>query len=105
MFKPKLEGLKDFELEVKFKPETRPNSCQPRPVPLAILEDLNETYKEGIRKVVWKPTDFNAYGTPVVPVRKAVRPGQRKARIRVCRDHSVTVNPQMEITKNNNNRR
>ena len=96
LFKPELGCLKNFELEVKFKPEAKPIFCRPRPVPLAILEDLNDAYEDGIRKGVWKPTDFNAYGTPVVPVRKASRPGQSKARIRVCGDYSVTVNSQLE---------
>ena len=78
-----MECLKDFELEVRFKPEARPIFCKPRPVPLAILEDLINSYNDGIRKGVWKPTDLNAFGTPVVPVRKAICPGQNKARIRL----------------------
>ena len=28
-------------------------------------------YEEGIVKGVWKPVQFNEYGTPVVPIRKA----------------------------------
>ena len=94
--KPELGCLKDFELEIKFKPEARPIFGQPIPVPLVILEDLNDTYEGGIRKGVWKPTDFNAYGTLVVPVLKAICPGQNKARIRVCGDYSETVNSQLE---------
>ena len=68
LFKPELGCLKGFEFELKFKPEARPIFCKPRPFPLAILEDLNDTYKDGIRKGMWKPTGFNAYSTPVVPV-------------------------------------
>ena len=41
-------------------------------------------------------TQFNDYGTPVVPVRKNKLPGQESAGIRVCGDYSVTVNPQLE---------
>jgi len=40
---------------------------------------------------------FNAYGTPVVSIRKALLPRQQKAKIRVCGDYSVTVNAQLEI--------
>ena len=94
--KPELGCLKNFELEVKFKPEARPIFCKPRPVPLAILEDLNDAYEDEIRKGVWKPTDSNTYGTPVAPVRKAILPGQNKARIRVCKDYSVVVDSQLE---------
>ena len=67
MFKPELGCLKAFELKVKLKPGARPIFCKPRPVPLAILEYLNDTYDKRIRKGVWKPTDFNAYGTSMVP--------------------------------------
>ena len=51
-------------MEVKLKHEARPVFCKPRPVPLAFLEDLNDAYEDKTRKRVWKPTDFNAYGTP-----------------------------------------
>ena len=83
-------------MEIKFKPEARPIFCKPRLVHLAILEDLNDAYDDRIRKGVWKPTDFNVSGTTVVPVQKAIRPGQNKARIRVCGDYSVTVTSQLE---------
>ena len=49
-----------------------------------------------IKRGVWEPTNFNAYGTPVVPIRKALLPGQKKVKLRVCGDYSVTVNPQLE---------
>ena len=69
---------------------------KPRPVPFSILQDLNEAYEAGIKRGVWELTDFNSYGTPVVPIRKSPLPGQAKASIRVCGDYSVTVNSQLE---------
>ena len=96
LFKAELGCLKDVELEVAFKPNTNPVFCKPRTVPYAILEDLNASYDEGIKKGIWIPTQFNDYGTPVVPVRKAPLPGQQKARLRICGDYSVTVNSQLE---------
>ena len=65
-------------MEVNFNPEAKHIFCKPGPTPLAILEDLNDAYEERIRKGVWKPTDFNAYGTLIVPVRKAIHPGQKR---------------------------
>ena len=95
LFKKELGCLKDFELEVAFKPDATPIFHKPRTVPYALLEDLNAAYEAGIRKGVWVPTSFNDYGTPVVPIRKTPPPRQ-KAKLRVCGDYSVTVNPQLE---------
>ncbi|KAL5518093.1 hypothetical protein EMCRGX_G003773 [Ephydatia muelleri] len=70
----KHSSLKDFQLEVKFKPDAKPIFCKPRVVPFAIQEDLCQAYDAGIAKGVWLPTQFNDYGTPVVPIRKAHLP-------------------------------
>ena len=96
LFKEELGLLKDFELEIAFKPEATPVFHKPRTVPYALQEDLNAAYEAGIQKGVWVPTSFNEYGTPVVPIRKVPLPGQEKAKLRVCGDYSVTVNPQLE---------
>ncbi|XP_065062450.1 uncharacterized protein K02A2.6-like [Rhopilema esculentum] len=58
--------------------------------------DLEEEYQKGITKGVWEATQFCQFGTPVVPIKKAVLPGQKKPKIRVCGDYSVTVNHQLE---------
>ena len=90
IFKPELGCLKNFELEVQFKPDVKPVFCKPRSVPFAIQEDLARAYDAGIARGVWESAQFNAYGTPVVPIRKAMLPGQVKPKIRVCGDYSVT---------------
>ena len=96
LFKPKLGCLKDVQLEVRFKLDSKPVFCKPRVVSLAIQDELGKAYKAGITRGVWQPTQFNDYGTPVVPIRKATLPGQTKSTLRVCGDYSVTVNPQLE---------
>ena len=96
LFESTLGCLKDFSLNIRFKPEAKPIFKKPRPVPFSILQDLNEAYEAGIKRGVWELTDFNSYGTPVVPIRKSPLPGQAKASIRVCGDYSVTVNSQLE---------
>ena len=96
LFKPELGCLKDVQLEVRFKPDSKPVFCKPRVVPLAIQDELGKAYNAGITRGVWQPTQFNDYGTPVVPIRKATLPGQTKSTLRVCGDYSVTVNPQLE---------
>ena len=96
LFESTLGCLKDFSLDIRFKPEAKPIFKKPRPVPFSILQDLNEAYEAGSKRGVWELTDFNSYGTPVVPIRKSPLPGQAKASIRVCGDYSVTVNSQLE---------
>ena len=96
LFKAELGCLKDFELEVKFKPDAQPVFKKPRLVPFAIQDELNQAYDVGIAKGVWKPVQFNAHGTPVVPIRKPGHSNQSKTKIRVCEDYSVTVNTQLE---------
>jgi len=95
LFKQELGCLRDFELDVKFKDDASPVFCKPRVVPFAIQDDLVQAYEAGIQRGVWKRATFNAYGTPVVPIRKALLPGQTKAKLRVCGDYSVTVNSQL----------
>ena len=97
LFKPGLGLLTDFELEVKFKPGAKPVYCKPRTVPFAIQEDLAQAYEAGIRNGVWKRTQFCPYGTPVVPLHKTMLPGQKKPKLRVCGDYSVTINEQLEM--------
>ena len=96
LFKPELGCLKGGELEIAFKPDSPPTFCKARTVPCATLEDLNQTYNAGIKKGIWEPTQFNQCGTPVVPIRKSLLPGQRKVKRRLCGDYSVTVNPQLK---------
>ena len=42
---------------------------------------------------------FNNHGTPVVPVRKALLPGQRKPRLQICCNYLVIVNAQLETNR------
>ena len=84
LFKPELGCLKDFQLEVKFKPDAKLVFCKPRVVPFALLDDLNQAYDAGIARGVWKPAQFNSYGAPVVPIRKSCTPTVRPRPKSVC---------------------
>lgn len=96
LFKDELGCLKDFELDVKFKSDAKPVFHKARPVPFALRDDLAKGYEEGIAKGVWKPVQFNSYGTPVVPIRKTSSTGTSKSKLRICGDYSVGVNDQLE---------
>nr|KAG5714116.1 hypothetical protein BaRGS_020444 [Batillaria attramentaria] len=73
LFKEELGCLKDFELEIKFKSDAKPVFHKARPVPFALRDDLTKGYEEGIAKGVWKPVQFNDYGTPVVPIQELMQ--------------------------------
>ena len=95
-FSDELGCLKDFELDTKFKPDIKPVFCKPRLVPFAIQDDLTQSYERGIAKGVWKTVQFNDFDTPVVPIKKPLRPGQTVASLRVRGDYSATINYQLE---------
>nr|KAG5691630.1 hypothetical protein BaRGS_023801 [Batillaria attramentaria] len=95
LFKEELGCLKDFELEIKFKSDAKPVFHKARPVPFALRDDLTKGYEEGIAKGVWKPVQFNDYGTPVVPIRKTNSTGALKPKLRICGDYSVGINDQL----------
>ena len=95
IFKDELECFKNFQLEINFKPSTKPVFCRPRPVPIALTEELNQAYEARIAKGIWEPTQFNQYGTPVVPVRKSTS-NKATGNIRVCGDYSKTINNQLK---------
>ena len=52
--------------------------------------------KKASQKGVCKPVQFNEYGTPVVPIRKAHTSGSLKPKLRICGDYSVGINDQLE---------
>ncbi|XP_067950425.1 uncharacterized protein [Watersipora subatra] len=81
LFQPELGCLKDFELEVRFKPDTKPVFCKAQPVPFAMQSDLIQAYEAGIKRGIWKPVQFNNYRTPVVLIRKVLLPGQQKRKL------------------------
>ena len=96
VFQPELGCLKDFELEVKFKADAVPVFYKARPVPFALRDDLVKGCEEGIAKGVWKPVQFNEYGTPVVPIRIAHTSGSLKPKLRICGDYSMGINDQLQ---------
>ena len=95
MFLPGLGKLKDFELEVQFKKDTKLKFCKHKAVSFVIQYDLSCAYDASIKNRVWKSYKFNSYGTPVVHKRKPVKLEQPR-KIRMCDDHSVTLNSQLE---------
>ncbi|XP_068235526.1 uncharacterized protein [Palaemon carinicauda] len=96
LFRPELGCLRDFELEIAFKRDTKPIFCKPETVPFAIVDDLNQAYEVGIKCGIWEYTQFCEYGTLVVLIRKVSLQGQ-KPKLHVCGDYSATVNQQLEI--------
>ncbi|XP_067947361.1 uncharacterized protein [Watersipora subatra] len=79
--KKKLGCLKDFELDIRFKKDAQLIFCKARPVRFAIQEDLAQAYDARIARGLLEPVQFNSYGTPVVPIEKALLPGQTKRKL------------------------
>ena len=90
LFKHESGCLKDVMMEIKFKMDASPVFCKPRVVPFAIQDDLVQAHEAGIAKGVWKSTQFNSYGTPVVPILKKPSGEGSKPQICVCGDYSVS---------------
>ena len=88
--------MKNFQLEIKFKPDVTPVFHKARTVPFAIQDDLSRAYDKGIDRGLSTIQRFNDYGTPVVPVRKPLSRSHPNGSIRVCGDYAVTVNSQLE---------
>ena len=74
------------------------NRCSEKPEQYHLLfrKDLVQSYDAGIKRGVWQRTQFNAYGPPVVHIRKPLLPGQKKAKLRFCGDYPLAVNAQLE---------
>ena len=81
---------------MKLKADVVPVFHKARPAPFALRDDLVKGYEEGITNGVWKPVQFNEYGTPVVPIRKAHTSGSLKPKLRICGDYSVCINDPQE---------
>jgi len=59
-----VECLRGVQLEVEFKPDTRPIFCKPRSVPFAMQEDLAQACDFGIAKGTGRLRHSMNGGTP-----------------------------------------
>ena len=76
---------------MKFMSNAQSIFRKARPVPLAMEADLEEEYQKDISKEVWEIVQFCQFGTLVVPINKALLPGQKEPKIRVCGDYSDVI--------------
>ena len=67
LLKQELGCLKDFELEIAFKPAATPVFQKPWRVPYALQEDLNAAYEAGIQRGVQVPTFLTSTGLQWCP--------------------------------------
>ena len=59
LFKPELGCLRDVELEIEFKSESKPIFMKSRSAPFAIQNDLARADDASIARGVWTRTTFN----------------------------------------------
>lgn len=48
-------GSQGYELGIKFKTDSQPVFYEPRTVPLALQDDLNQAYNADVKRGVWMP--------------------------------------------------
>ncbi|XP_043238246.1 uncharacterized protein K02A2.6-like [Amphibalanus amphitrite] len=90
-------GVMSHQAHLTLKPGAVPRRLPPRPVPYALLPqveaELDRWVRDGIARKVDPSETSSGWGTPLVPVPK---PG---GGVRLCASYNLTVNPQL-IVKN-----
>ena len=87
VFQDGLGTLKGFEVALTLKPEHQPKFFQPRTVPYALREKVEEELVRLEDSGVLSATQFSEWATPIVPIVK------KNGKVRICGDFKVTVNP------------
>ncbi|CAA9998983.1 unnamed protein product, partial [Nesidiocoris tenuis] len=85
--------FKNFEFDIKLKPNSTPVFQRARPIPFALRRGVEEELDRLVRENVLEKLDYSEWSSPVVPIVKPT------GSIRLCGDYSSTVNPQVEITQ------
>ncbi|CAB0000711.1 unnamed protein product [Nesidiocoris tenuis] len=93
IFSSEIGTVKNFEFDIKLKPNSRPVFQRARPIPFALRKGVEEELDRLVRENVLEKVDYSEWSSPVVPIVKPT------GSIRLCGDYSSTVNPQVEITQ------
>ncbi|XP_043191626.1 uncharacterized protein K02A2.6-like [Amphibalanus amphitrite] len=88
-------GTMEQRAHLTLKPDAVPRRLPPRPVPYALLPqveaELDRWVRDGIARKVDPSETSTGWGTPLVPVPK---PG---GGVRLCASYNLTVNPQLIV--------
>lgn len=91
--KDDLSKIRGMEATLTLKFDAKPVFLKARSVPFRLInlidKELDSLEKEGVLEHV----DTSLFGTSIVPILK------RDGSIRICRDYSVTVNPQLIVNE------
>jgi hypothetical protein len=78
--------IKDFEVDLKLKPETKPVFMKARPVPYSLKKAVEDNLTTAVNDGILEPVRTSKWASPVV-----VAPKANKS-IRICGDYKRTVN-------------
>lgn len=90
LFNGELGKFKHSKVHLELKENSSPIFFQPRKVPIAFKQQVDEELTKLIANGVLTKVDTADYGTPLVPVLK------EDGHIRVCGDYKVTINKNLK---------
>jgi len=82
--------IKDFEVELKLKPDTKPVFMKARPVPYALKKAVEDNLTAAVNDGILEPVRTSKWASPVVIAPKADKS------IRICGDYKRTVNQHLD---------
>ncbi|XP_026752395.2 uncharacterized protein K02A2.6-like [Galleria mellonella] len=95
VFDGKLGTIKDHYAKIHIPDGVQPKAFRPRPVPLALREQVNTELKRLVDEGVLEPVDTMAtpieWASPIVIAIKA------NGNVRICADFKVTINQHVQI--------
>ncbi|GFR14890.1 uncharacterized protein K02A2.6 [Trichonephila clavata] len=91
IFDDKLGEISNYEAKLKLRPGVKPIFCRVRTVPFALKGRVENEIDRLEREGIIEKVKSSEWATPVVPVVKT------DGSIRLCADHSVTLNPNLIV--------
>ncbi|XP_028164865.1 uncharacterized protein K02A2.6-like [Ostrinia furnacalis] len=90
LFSEDIGEINDYEATFKLKEGTSPIFLKPRPVPLALKDQVEAEIDRLEKAKILEKVNYSKWGTPVVPVMK------QNGKVRLCADYRATLNKSLE---------
>ncbi|XP_064461874.1 uncharacterized protein K02A2.6-like [Ornithodoros turicata] len=93
VFRDGLGRCTKTKVHLELKPDSQPKFFKARPIPFSIRTAVERDLERQVANGVLSPIETSSWATSIVVVPKP------NGAVRVCRDFSVTVNPQLDIAQ------